>query len=241
MFARFTIAQGESDTLPAMNRQQQWAVALLAYTTAVHAIDCLATQAAVFPWDWTIFQWQAQGGFDAFKFFAWLVVPALLALRTLDPGWFGLRRWHRADAWILLALCVMGAGAVAAVAWVPGLRDMYPSMRGYPAEIRWEFASYAALWLVSWLVGWEFLHRYLLAKALAEAFPRRPLAAACLVIPPIEAIYHLAQGKDYLESAAVLVFATLLTAYAVHRRNALLPFLAHLFIEVALIAFLLLV
>ena len=224
-----------------MTSPQRHAALLIAYTVAVYAVDSLATREVRVPIDWTVFAWRHESGFDLFKFVFWLVVPVMIAQPWRDLGWFGVKRWKRVDLLALGGLCLLGAIAIVAVAWIPALRAMYPSLAEYPDEVRWQFASYALVWLCSWLIGWEFLHRFVLARALAEAFPRAPMLAACAIIPLMEAAYHLAQGKGLIESGGVIVFGVLLTAYAVHRRNALLPFLAHLFVELALIGFMVLV
>ena len=224
-----------------MTVPQHRAALLTAYAIVVLAVDCLATRGVGVPFDWTIFAWRHESGFDLFKFIAWLAVPVALTRPWRDLGWFGFNRWKRRDLALLAGLFLLGAFAVAAVAWIPSLREMYPSLGEHSSAVRWQFVITTLVWLSSWLIGWEFLHRFVLARALADAFPRRPVLAACAIIPVIEALYHLAQGKGALESAGVLVFGILLTSYAVHRRNVLLPFLAHLFIELALVAFLVLV
>ena len=66
-------------------------------------------------------------------------------------------------------------------------------------------------------------------------------SAPATVIPAIEVAYHLGQGKPLLECLGAGGFGVVLCLWAVTRRNTLLPLLAHGFVELVLVAFLLLV
>lgn len=211
--------------------------ALLAYTAVVHAVDTLAAAGARFPIDWSAFRCQHDSGFDVFKFLAWLVVPFLflLALRRIEPGYFGFRRWKPRDGILLAALAVLGMIAVLSILVFPSLQRFYEGMADAPAAARWSFLRYQLAWTFSWLVGWEFLHRYALLTLLDRVWPR----FGWLAVPVIEGLYHL--QKAPLEMLGMVVFSLLLTHWARRRRNVLLPFLAHLAVELELIAFLLLV
>jgi hypothetical protein len=57
-------------------------------------------------------------------------------------------------------------------------------------------------------------------------------------VPLIEALYHVVQNKPALECLGVAAMSLVFTFWVVRRRNALLPFLGHLVIELELIAFL---
>ncbi|MCC6490869.1 MAG: CPBP family intramembrane metalloprotease, partial [Candidatus Hydrogenedentes bacterium] len=82
---------------------------------------------------------------------------------------------------------------------------------------------------------WEFLHRYFLVRPFSARWPRY----GWLVVPVSEGAYHL--QKHWTEMILMVAFSVALTWWTVRRKNALLPFLAHLFVEVELIAFMVLV
>ena len=52
------------------------------------------------------------------------------------------------------------------------------------------------------------------------------------MVPLCETIYHL--QKPLLEAGGMAVFSLLLTWWTMKRRNMLLPFVAHLYIEILL-------
>ncbi|MCL4694164.1 MAG: CPBP family intramembrane metalloprotease, partial [Candidatus Hydrogenedentes bacterium] len=99
---------------------------------------------------------------------------------------------------------------------------------------KWEIIARGMLWTFSWLIGWEFLHRYFLLRPFAARWPR----FGWLIVPFSEGVYHL--QKAPIEAAGMVVFSLVLTAWALRRRNALLPFLAHLLVEIELVLFLVL-
>jgi hypothetical protein len=208
---------------------------LLAYTAVVHLLD-------TFGWHEPYLRPLLRAeplralegsGFDVFKFVAWFLAPFLflLVLRRIDWGYFGVTRWRRRDVIFLAALIVAGMLAVLSILVFPSLRQWYPSMEEAPAFAKWRFATHALVWTVSWIVGWEFIHRYALLTQLARVAPR----FGWLLIPVIEGVYHL--QKDPLEAGAMVVFSLVLTRWALVRRNVLLPFLAHLAVEIELLLF----
>lgn len=224
----------------------------IAYVAAVLTIDCLATQGVRWGIDWSLFRridvhpipypggvFQTYGA-DYFKLAAWFVIPAAFAAWRFPSRWVTTGAWKPIDRWLLAGMFVLGAGAVASVHFIPGLRNMYPSLAELPIETRMVYLGWYLVWLATWLPGWELMHRYVLVRA-AEAFGKaaRPLALAG--IPLFEAAYHVGQGKAWIECAGVAVFSVLCTAWTLRRRNILLPVLAHAFIEIGLIAFMLFV
>ena len=210
--------------------------ALLAYVAAVHAIDTLAVHNVRWLTDWSVFRIQSPGGFDAFKFVAWLVVPLVLFLPSLDRRYFTLHRWKRADYWLLLGAAGVAMAAIAAIPLFPSLRETYAPVETASGEERLHFLRYQLLWTFSWLVGWEFLHRYVLVTRLRAWWG----PWAWVLVPLIEGLYHVVQQKPLIESAGVVAFGAVLCLWTIRRDNVLLPFLAHLMVELALIAFLVL-
>lgn len=221
------------DTRP--KRERSLALFLLAYTAAVHTVDALGLHQ---PWtsdltDWEPLRELSGLGFDLFKFLAWFAAPflLLLALRRIDWGYFGVRRWKRADLLVLGGLALTGLAAVLSIRVFPSLQDWYPSLAHLPADDKWRIAVDRLVWTFSWIVGWEFIHRYALLTGLTRAWPRY----GWLLIPLVEGLYHL--QKDPLEAAGMVLFSFVLTRWALLRRNTLLPFLAHLVVELELLAF----
>jgi len=217
--------------------RKPWGLLVVAvvYAAAVLLIDTLASRGSQAPIDWSWFRWGGGGGFDTFKFVAWLVAPFAIVVWRMDWGYFGFGRWKRTD-WILLGgLALVGALAMAVVAMSPTLRATYPSMAGAAVAEKWRFVTFNLLWLLSWLIGWEYLHRYFLLKPLSICLPRW----GWLIVPIFEGVYHL--QKPALETVGMVAISLVLTYWAMKRRNVVLPFLAHLIIELELLAFVLLV
>lgn len=207
----------------------------LAWVAAVLTADTLAAQGVGWPMDWRVLRWRGAWGADWFKFVAWFVAPLVVSLPRLEPGWFGVRRWRRAD-WLLLGvLSVAGAAAVAIIPLVPSLRATYGSVSFMPAGQKWAVLRHDVVWTLSWLLGWEFMHRYFLLRPLSARWPRY----GWLIIPFIEGAYHL--QKPLIEAGGMVLFSLVLTYWALRRRNALLPFAAHFVVELELLAFRLLV
>lgn len=227
-------------------------LAVVAYVAVVLVYDTFVTLGDVRTINWAVFAWRpahlaellqpllGRGltqwlhapllrQFDLFKLTAWGVIPFLLCLWRLDPGWFGLKRWKRSDRTLFLACCVLAVAAVGLVRLVPQLAEIYPAApRGLSLSKRLLFLGGGLLWVVSWMPAWEFLHRYFLLRRVAADFPKY----GWLAVPLSETLYHL--QKPPLEMAGMLVFSLLATWWTLKRRNLLLPLLVHLVVEVAL-------
>lgn len=232
---------------PADNRiKTYWIVGVIVYAALVLGIDALAVAGVSFPIDWSVFQWRpaslwralslappewttALRSFDLYKSLLWFAVPFCLCLRGMDWRWFSPRGWKRLDWGLLGILMLLGSVAVFSVRYIPSLREVYPGMSHLPAELRRSYAVVHMVWVLSWLPGWEFLHRYFLLRPLTDRFPRY----GWLLIPVFEGVYHL--QKPLIEAGGMVLFSLVLTGWSVRRRNLLLPFLAHLYIEILLI------
>ncbi len=222
---------------------------VMAYGILVLGIDALASLHYSWPFDWSIFHWRVDTpwrmlslvppdwtrspvirSFDLYKFLLWFVVPFCCSLRHMDWSWFSIRRWTRRDWLLLLFMILAGGVAVLSIQVFPSLKQQYPGLGHLPLQERFLRALAALSWTASWLIGWEFLHRYVLLRAAARKCPR----FGWLIVPVSEVVYHL--QKPPLEAGGMAVFSILLTWWSLKRRNLLLPFIAHLFVEVFLIA-----
>ncbi len=204
---------------------------IVGYAIAVLAIDALATSNAKFGFDWGVFRCRLRNGFDVYKFLAWFAIPFVCSLPRMDWGYFGFKRWKRRDIYLLLVMAALGLVAVLAIPLFPGLRSLYRGLGEYPWARKWQYSKQTLLWTFSWLVGWEFLHRYFLLTHVHKRWPR----FGWLIIPLFEGVYHL--QKPLIEAFGMALFSLLLTQWTVRRRNALLPGLAHLIVELELLAF----
>ncbi len=211
--------------------------AAFAYVIAVLVIDTLSTQRAQFVFDWGDLRTSFYGA-EPYKFIAWFIVPFHLCLPRMDWGYLTFARWKRIDWAILAGVTLVGAGIMLVLPWLPGVGDLYRGWGARALDHRIELAGRQILWTLSWLTGWEFMHRYLLPRAALHAWPVRGPVVALIAIPLIEALYHVVQGKPHIESLGMGLLSLAFTAWVLHRRNALLPFLGHLIIELELIAFL---
>jgi membrane protease YdiL (CAAX protease family) len=223
---------------PAANARQLQifkGLALLAYVLAVHGIDTLAAQNVHWLTDWHVFRIQSDSGFDAFKFTAWFVVPLVVFLPTIDWQFFTFRRWKLVDFYLLAFFALVAVVVVAAIPLFPDLRETYSPVSDMSGPARMQYLFHQLTWTLSWLVGWEFLHRYVLLTRLRHWWAPQ----AWVVVPIVEGLYHVVQGKDWLESLGMVVFSVVMCAWTIKRDNVLLPFFAHLMIELALIGFLL--
>ena len=208
---------------------------VLIYTAVVLGIDMLALYGCHWGLDWrNCFAWRLSTGFDLYKFITWFVIPFAVSFRWMDWGYFGIKRWQRRDVYILVSLAGAGILAMLVIPFVPSLHATYPGWSRFPAITRWHLATGHLVWTFSWLIGWEFLHRYTLARTLAARWPHY----GWLIVPLFEGLYHL--QKALPEAAGMVVFSLFVTRWSLQRRNVLLPFLAHLFIELENLAFLLL-
>lgn len=187
-----------------MKSDRMWRYLLVAvpvaYVILVHLADSLAAQGSLWLFDWGVFRWKTDSGADLYKLFAWLVVPLVVSLPDFELGYFTFRRWKRVDWAILGGVVAIGAAVMAALPVIPGVGDYYQGWGGYSTEERWDIASRALLWTFSWLCGWEFTHRYFLLKRFNDLEAKGGPFAALVIIPIIEALYHVIQGKPHLES-----------------------------------------
>ena len=233
------------------DRRSVWSV--LIYVTVVLGVDTLATQGGDWPINWRVFSWYGPeiyqaltwaglpgpdvllhpvlSGFNYFRFLAWFLVPFLCCLRGFDWGWLGWKRWRKIDLALLGGIVLVGAVIMGLLPYLPGVRDIYPTYGSRYDSFPWEILQNRLLWVVSWLLGWEFLHRYLLLRAVDRRWKR----LGWLLVPLFEGAYHL--QKPLIEAFGMVVFSLLLTQWARKRRNLLLPFLAHLIIEIELILY----
>ena len=218
---------------PQTTRGRHHTTLVILYVIAALGIDMLALYGCRWGIDWrNTFSWRLSNGVDLYKFIAWFVIPFLFTFRNMDWGYWGIKRWHRRDIQVLAALAGAGALAMAIIPFIPSVHEMYPGWARLPASIRWHRAISQLLWTGSWLVGWEFLHRYVLTRAVAARWPRW----GWLLVPLSEGLYHL--QKALPEMVAMVVFSMLVTPWSMRRRNGLLPLLAHLLIELENMAFL---
>jgi membrane protease YdiL (CAAX protease family) len=207
--------------------------AVIGYVGVVLLVDVGASLGVRSPFNWAFFRWHLGHGFDLFKFVAWFVIPLLFSLPRMDWGYLGVTRWRRVDLYVLGGLALACALAVAAIPFFPSLTSTYQGVGHISSAQKWSFAVNNVVWIFSWLLGWEFLHRYVLLRRLSAHWPR----FGWLAIPVFEGAYHLI--KPLPEMLGMVAFSLILTPWALKRRNVLLPFLAHLIIELELVAFLL--
>lgn len=203
----------------------------IGYVAVVLTVDALITMRVSIPFEWRELRVHLRNGVDVNKLLFWLVIPFAVASLRMDWGYWGVRRWKRADGWILLGVIAAGVCAMGVVAAAPSLRDIYPSLDDLSAEAKRDYALQNLLWILSWLPGWEFLHRYVLLRSALVWAPRW----GWVVVPVSEGLYHL--QKPGLEALGMAAFSTVLTLWALKRRNALLPLLGHLTIEIELLVF----
>ena len=208
---------------------------VIVYTAVVLGVDMLALYGCRWGIDWRkYFAWRLSNGVDLYKFITWFAIPFLVSIRWMDWGYLGVGRWQRRDVYVLIALAGLGALAMLLIPFVPSLHATYPGWSRHPAALRWHLATTHLVWTFSWLIGWEFLHRYALARTVASRWPRW----GWLLVPLFEGLYHL--QKALPEAAGMVIFSLIVTRWSLRRRNVLLPFLAHLLIELENLAFLLL-
>ena len=222
-------------------------VAVALYVFIVLSVDVLAVYGVGGIINWRMFQWSPASlwtGFraapphwaysvpysniDLFKFTFWFVIPVLICLRRMEWHWFSLRTWKRNDWLLLCVMLVLGGIAVGIIPFIPSLQSTYPGLSGTNASRNHVYFITYLLWTASWLPGWEFMHRYFLLRPVMLRFPR----FVWLIVPLSETIYHL--QKSWLEALGMMVFSLLLTWWTMKRRNMLLPFVVHLYIEILL-------
>jgi membrane protease YdiL (CAAX protease family) len=183
-------------------------------------------------WSYTWMEWRVLQRFDFFKFVFWMLAPLLVCLWRMDWGALGFRRWKRMDYWILAGLAIAGGVAVFLIPLFPELRAEFGGLGRQLAQNRWLGFLIMFFWCVSWVTGWEFLHRYFLLRRLDGAWPKY----GWVLVPIIEAAYHL---RSPAMAAGMALFSIVACIWVRERKNIMLPFLAHFFIEMALVAYLL--
>jgi len=231
-----------------------WIAALAAlYIFVVLAVDTLAAQRVQWPFPWSRLQWHLSttfptlrgtpwGAFDIYKFLFWLVIPFAICAPRMDWRYLA-GKWDRWDALLVGGLALLGMAAMFVIPLVPALQTTYPGMGHLTAAQKWQYVHGAMVWNVSWLFGWEFLHRYMLLKAVQRA----PLTGSWgmpgnslnqwywLAVPLSETLYHL--QKPGIEALGMCFFSVILTLWCLKRKNWLVACLVHLIIEVELLVF----
>lgn len=205
---------------------------MVTYAVAALAVDSLATANSQWLIDWSVFYWRLRYGFEISTTILWLVIPCALMFPHLDPHCFTFRRWKKVDALLLLILILAGAAGVLLIRYIPELNRYYASQAHLSPAMKRTFIIGNLAWITSWLIGWEFLHRVFLMRYLQTLLGK---AGPCL-IPVFEFVFHL--QKSLPEAGGMLLLSAVLTYWSYRRRNVLLPLLAHLAIELTLVAYL---
>lgn len=201
---------------------------ILAYVALVLGVDALAYLEAAWPFEWKIFRW-VWGDVEIFKLLFWLFIPLAFCWKHFDRGWYGFARWRTADVILLITLCGLGGLLLLTVPLFPELRDGYTGVSELSPSVKREFLVGITVWSLTWLPGWEFLLRYVLLRAVSAQWPR----FGWWLVPLAEGLYHL--QKAWPEVIVAVLFSIVLSYWALKRRNGLLPFIAHLIIEIELI------
>ncbi|MCB0333699.1 MAG: hypothetical protein KDD55_09395, partial [Bdellovibrionales bacterium] len=175
--------------------------------------------------------------FDPYSFFAWFVVPflVLLVFGKIDFQWFSLKRAQKVDFVIFLGIILIGALAISLIPLFPSLSSYYESYGERALDFKLLYAKRHLIWLSCWLFPWEFLTRYVLLKSSVKLNSRW----GWLFVPLFELGYHLI--KPWPEAVGMLFFSLFLTIWTMRRKSLMPAFIAHLIIELELLAFLLLV
>jgi membrane protease YdiL (CAAX protease family) len=232
----------------------------LFYVIIILSIDCLATTHSSFLGiEWRIFSWHFPmlfesaiyplslfSSFDFFKFIFWFIFPLIFTFFSLPKGnklsqlkpWINFRL-QKKEALFLGFLFLLGLFTVLSIYWIPELRDYYPSQNHLRSSEKFVFFQKYLLWTFSWLLGWEFLFRYYLISQVINQ-KKNIQYFFLLFIPCIESLYHVFQNKSSIESLGVFAFSLIATTWCIQKRTLTLPFLAHLFIELSLVSYLLL-
>ncbi len=186
----------------------------------------LVYAAAVFGADWFVPKPMFHGA-DLYKVTAWFVIPFACCVVWMDWGYYGVKRWKKIDYAILGAAILLELIAVLAVRFMPVLRANLPHLS------RSALLPFT-IWNLSWIVGWEFTNRYVLLRRLNAQWPKY----GWLLVPVYEAAYHLNWPSLWMP-LGMAAFSLIATWWSKQRNNGLLPFLAHLIVELQLTVFLL--
>jgi hypothetical protein len=206
----------------------QWSVLLVHPHTLCTAFKAWGVPESLYSW----LRADLLRQFDFFKFTFWLMIPLLFSIRWMDWGWFGVRRWKRMDRWLLAGFLAAGIAGVLLIPWFPSLRNEFPSLGQLPGTQKAAIFLGMMVWNLAWLPGWEFLHRYVLVRKLDTRWPRY----GWMLIPVFETLYHLNRPAM---AAGMALFSIVATLWTRKRRNAMLPFIVHFAIEIALWVFIL--
>lgn len=206
---------------------------ILLYVALVLGVDTFAYLEIRWPFDWSVFTW-VWGDVDLFKLTFWLAIPFAFCWRNFDRSWYSTARWRAGDVILLIALAGLGGLTLLAIPLFPELRDDYMGIGELSPQVKREFVIGIGIWTLTWLFGWEFLLRYVLLRSASARWPR----FGWWLVPVAEGLYHL--QKAWPETIAALGFSIVLTYWAYQRRNGLLPLVAHLIVEIELIALMLL-
>jgi hypothetical protein len=214
------------------NTKKAYAILMVVYTIAALTVDSLSTNHTHWLINWSTLYWRLKSGFEMSTAILWLGIPAILMWRDLDLRVFTFARWKKNDAFLLIALILLGACGVCLIKYIPVLNQYYQSKSHLSAAMKWSYAVSNLIWLSSWLIGWEFLHRVFLMRYLQVLLGK---IGPCF-IPAFEFLFHL--QKSIPEALGMLLLSIVLTYWSYKRKNVLLPFLAHLSIELTLLAYL---
>ncbi len=230
-------------------------VLVVGYVALVLAWDAFVTIGDIRTVNWAVFQWRPVGlqalleslqvphalvgwmswalltRVDLFKLLFWLALPMGICLWHMDWDYFRTRRIKRSDWWFLSGMCALAVGAAVSIRFIPALANQYRGLGQAAFSMRFQFFFVQILWVFSWLPGWEFMHRYFLLRRVSIDFPR----FGWLLVPLSEGTYHLVVAKPWPETVAMVAFSVLMTQYALRRKSLVIPFLAHLAVEVFLI------
>ena len=214
------------------NTNKAYAISMVIYAILALAVDSLSTNHAYWLIDWSRFYWRLKSGFEMSTAILWLGIPVMLMCRDIDIRVFSFARWKKIDACLLIALMLLGACGVYLIKFIPVLNQYYQPQAHLGTAMKWSYATGYLIWLASWLIGWEFLHRVFLMQYLQAVLGT---FGPCL-IPAFEFLFHL--QKSLPEALGMLLLSIVLTYWSYKRKNVLLPFLAHLSIELTLLAYL---
>lgn len=218
-------------SIKGVSSTQKYAALVLLYVVFALTVDTLSTVHAKWIIDWGVFHLKLRNGFEVSTFVLWFLLPFLFTFRSIDWKYFSFSRWAKIDYGILLLFILGGAFAVISIKYVPSLKAYYPPKSHLSSSQQLDWALRVMVWNFSWLIGWEYLLRYVLLTYFVRAFPRYGWWVVCLV----EFLFHL--QKAFIESIGMLVFSIPASYWTYRRRNVVLPFLVHLFIESFLVLF----
>jgi hypothetical protein len=227
------------------------AVLIIIYTIAVFIIDLLATFDIHFIFNWGILNIDLSHllnkipvfknslfsflfiEFDLRKFFLWLILPIIIFNKAVDFYWFSFKSWEKKDFFILLVLTLLCVSSLIFVILSPTLSSYYSGLKELPSKQKVIIFFQQILWIISWLPGWEFLNRHLLLRACRRLHKKY----TWFLVPIVETAYHI--PKPFLEMLGMSIFSLFACLWTLRKKNNLMAFLCHLFIELGLVILLL--